>query len=116
SVVEGHLDESTSRFHSGFARRPMPSGATARVRGGATPLAGSVGGPGVAAPIASVLRVVHQARPVGGPFTSAGTDMPAAACPARPFLPGCGAGAGGPAGRLTRNSNTYRAGRLPRVR
>src|SRR5580765_4088213 len=39
-----------------------------------------------------------------------------AACPARPFASGYGAGAGGSAGRLTRNSSTYRAGRLPRVR
>lgn len=41
---------------------------------------------------------------------------PASVCPSRPFASERGAGGGGgPVGRFTRNSSTYRAGRLPRV-
>src|SRR5437588_258118 len=54
----------------------------------------------------------------GVPFASTRGNLPAlAACPARPSASGRGAGVGcGSVGCFTRNSSTYRAGRLPRVR
>ncbi len=52
----------------------------------------------------------------GVPFVNMRHTTPASVCPSRPFASERGAGGGGgPVGRFTRNSSTYRAGGLPEV-